>query len=75
MRRLPNEATAPGTSNPNEVVFDEAFLQRVDRVMLQRKQTDPFRWEAVWRATEEEARLRHLQLPDEGQDPVRGNPR
>lgn len=74
MRRLPNEATAPGTSSPNEVlVLDEAFLQRVDRVMLQRKQSDPFQLEAVWRAIEEEARLRHLQLPDE--EPVRRNPR
>jgi hypothetical protein len=74
MRRLPHEAAAPGTARPSEMfALDEAFLQRVDRVMLQRKQIDPFRREAVWRATEEEARLRQLQLPDE--DPVRSNSR
>ncbi|WP_143012540.1 hypothetical protein [Variovorax sp. EL159] len=60
-------------SQSEMLALDEAFLQQVDRVMLQRKQTDPFQREAVWRATEEEARLRQLQLPDE--DPVRGNPR
>lgn len=53
------------------VPLDEAFLQRVDRAVLQRKQTEPFRLEEAWRAMQEEARLRHLQEPDE--DPVRGN--
>ncbi|MNW21440.1 hypothetical protein D3C71_2223680 [compost metagenome] len=61
------------TSQKEMFALDEAFLQRVDRVMLQRKQTDPFQQEAAWRATEEEARHRHLQLPDE--EPVRRNPR
>jgi hypothetical protein len=74
MRRTPDESPAQRVASRNEVfVLDEEFLQRVDRVMLQRKQTDPFRLEEAWRATEEEARLRQLQLPDE--DPVRSNPR
>ena len=74
MRRLPDEAAVLGTNSQDEMLtLDEEFLQRVDRVMLQRKQADPFRLEAVWRATEEEARLRQLQLPDE--DPVRSNQR
>ena len=50
---------------PEEPELDEAFLELVDRVMLQRKQTDPFRREAAWRAAEEEARLRQLQMPDD----------
>lgn len=74
MRRLPDKAAAPGMNSQSEMfALDEAFLQRVDRVMLQRKQTDPFQQEAVWRAAEEEARLRQLQLPDE--NPVRSNRR
>jgi len=55
------------------VSFDEEFLRRVDRVMLHRKQADPFQQEAAWRATEEQARLRQFQVPDE--DPLRRNPR
>lgn len=76
MKRLPEEATALGTSSHGEVlvlVLDEEFFQRVDRVMLERKQTDPFRRDAVWRATAEEARLRQLQSPHE--DPIRSKPR
>ena len=74
MRRDPQQVPAPRPTRQNEVfTLDEAFLQRVDRVMLQRKQTDPFQQEAAWRAAEEEARLRQLQLPDE--EPVRSKPR
>ncbi|QOF80325.1 hypothetical protein [Variovorax sp. 38R] len=74
MRRLPDEATAPVTTSHIEVLaLDEEFFQRVDRVMLERKQTDPFRRDAVWRATAEEARLRQLQSPHE--DPIRSKPR
>lgn len=74
MRAAPEPVPAPRPTRQNEVfTLDEAFLQRVDRVMLQRKQTDPFQQEAAWRAAEEEARLRQLQLPDE--EPVRSKPR
>ncbi|QFZ81867.1 hypothetical protein ABL840_04790 [Variovorax sp. NFACC27] len=74
MRRLLNGAAASVTSNQNEIfVLDEAFLQRVDRVMLQRKQTDPFQREAAWRATEEEVRVKRLRLQHE--DPVRSERR
>lgn len=70
MRSTTKAIAAPGVASQKEIFpLDEAFLQRVDRVMLQRKQTDPFQQEAAWRATEEEARLRQLQLPDE--EPVR----
>jgi len=37
--------------------LDEAFLQRVDRAGLLRKQRDPYRMDQVHRALEEEARL------------------
>ncbi|BEP58312.1 hypothetical protein GmRootV118_55560 [Variovorax sp. V118] len=70
MRRTSDAISATNEVGQKEMFpLDEAFLQRVDRVMLQRKQTDPFQQEAAWRATEEEARLRQLQLPDE--EPVR----
>lgn len=70
MRSALDAFPAPGVASQQEMFpLDEAFLQRVDRVMLQRKQTDPFQQEAAWRATEEEARLRQLQFPDE--EPVR----
>jgi len=69
MRSAPKATAAPGGASQEMFSPDEAFLQRVDRVMLQRKQTDPFQQEAAWRATEEEARLRQHQLPDE--KPVR----
>lgn len=66
MRSTPDAIPAQGAADQKEMFpLDEAFLQRVDRVMLQRKQADPFQQEAVWRATEEEARLRQHQLPDE----------
>jgi hypothetical protein len=67
----PSDENSPGNTLP----LDEDFLQRVDRVMRERKQTDPFRLEAVWRATQEEARLRHLQLPKEDRTPIRSDPR
>ncbi|BEP66904.1 MULTISPECIES: hypothetical protein [unclassified Variovorax] len=74
MRSTPDAIPAPGVTSQKEMfALDEAFLQRVDRVMLQRKQTDPFQQEATWRATEEEARVRQLQLPEEA--PVRITPR
>lgn len=74
MRSTPDGIPAQGAAGQKEMFpLDEAFLQRVDRVMLQRKQTDPFQQEAAWRATEEEAQLRQFQLPDE--DPVRSDPR
>jgi len=70
MRRASEAIAALGVGSQQEMfALDEAFLQRVDRVMLQRKQADPFQQEAVWRATGEEARLRQHQLPDE--KPVR----
>ncbi|QOF79682.1 hypothetical protein [Variovorax sp. 38R] len=70
MRSTPDAIPAQGAAGQKEMFpLDEAFLQRVDCVMLQRKQTDPFQQEAAWRATEEEARLRQLQFPDE--EPVR----
>ncbi|WP_157632233.1 hypothetical protein [Variovorax sp. CF313] len=73
MRSLPGEAAAPATSSSNEVVsLDEEFLRRVDRLMLRRKQTDPFQREAVRRATEEQARLRQFQVPEEV--PLRSSP-
>jgi len=73
MRRGPEQFPASRPTRQNEVfTLDEAFLQRVDRTMLRRKQTDPFQQDAAWRATEEEARLRQLQLPDE--EPVRSKP-
>lgn len=73
MRKLPDEAAVSGTPHQSEVLaLDEAFLQRVDRVMLQRKQTDPFQREAAWRATEEEVRVKRLQLQREA--PVRSEP-
>ncbi|MNK92660.1 hypothetical protein D3C87_1127900 [compost metagenome] len=63
MRRLSDEATAPATTSHVEVLaLDEEFFQRVDRVMLERKQADPFRRDAVWRATEEEVRVKRPQL-------------
>lgn len=69
MRRQSDEAPAPEVLRQSEMpVIDEEFLRRVDRVMLQRKQADPFRREEAWRATEEEIRLRHLQLRDEDLD-------
>jgi hypothetical protein len=69
MRRPPNESSAPNVACQNQMLaIDEEFLRRVDRVMLERKQADPFRREAAWRATEEEIRLRHLQLRDEDPD-------
>jgi len=72
MRSTTEAMAAPGGSSQKEMFpLDEEFLQRVDRVMLQRKQADPFQQEAVWRATEEEARLRQHQLPDE--KPVRAH--
>lgn len=74
MRNTPAAIPPPGVASQKEVFpLDEEFFQRVDRVMLQRKQTDPFQQEAAWRAIEEEARLRQLQLPDEA--PVRTTPR
>lgn len=41
-------------------VLDEAFLQRVDRVLLMRKQCDPYRLEEVQRATQQEIQLANL---------------
>ncbi|MCY1250458.1 hypothetical protein D9M72_641030 [compost metagenome] len=70
MKRLPDEVTATVTTCHSEtLVLDEAFLQHVDRVMLKRKQTDPFQREAAWRAAEEEVRVKRLQPRRE--DPVR----
>lgn len=69
MRRPPDKGLAPDLIRQTEMLaITEEFLRRVDRVMLQRKQADPFRQEEVWRATEEEIRLRHLQLCDEQPD-------
>jgi hypothetical protein len=74
MRRLSDEAAALEATRQNEMlVLDEAFLQRVDRAMLQRKQADPFQREAVWRATEEEVRMKRLQPQRE--DLTRSKPR
>ncbi|MNL00137.1 hypothetical protein D3C87_1205580 [compost metagenome] len=73
MRKLSDEAAASGPTCQSEVLaLDETFLQRVDRVMLQRKQTDPFQREAAWRATEEEVRVKRLQQQREA--PVRSEP-
>ncbi|PLC01534.1 hypothetical protein CY658_31930 [Variovorax sp. RO1] len=70
MRSTPTAIPAPGVASQKEVFpLNEEFFQRVDRVMLQRKQTDPFQQDVAWRATEEEARLRQLQLLDDA--PVR----
>jgi hypothetical protein len=70
MRRLPDEAaTSEATCQKEWLALNETFLQRVDRVMLQRKQTDPFQREAAWRAAEEEVRVNRLRLHRE--DPVR----
>lgn len=37
--------------------LDEAFLQRVDRAVLAREQSDPYRLDQVHRALEEEVHL------------------
>jgi len=68
--RGPLDANSPpGVSRKEETfAIDEEFLRQVDRVMLQRKQADPFRREEAWRATEEEVRLRHLQSREERPD-------
>lgn len=69
MRRQPDESPALDVIRQKEkLAIDEEFLRRVDRVMLQHKQADPFRREEAWRATQEEIRLRHLQLRDEDPD-------
>jgi len=69
MRRPCDANSAPGVIRQDETfAIDEEFLRQVDRVMLQRKQADPFRRGEAWRATEEEVRLRHLQLRDERPD-------
>lgn len=70
MRSTSDAIPAHGAVGQKEMFpLDEAFLQRVDRVMLLRKQADPFQQEVAWRAAEEEARLRQLLLPEE--PPVR----
>ena len=75
--RNPLDLPPPSDENglSDVLPLDEDFLQRVDRVMRERKQADPFRLEAVWRATQEEARLRHLQLPKEDRNSARSDPR
>ena len=51
----------PDLSTPEkDQALDEAFLCLVDRVMLKRKQGDPFRFEQVSRALDEEVRLADL---------------
>jgi hypothetical protein len=51
-------ATPEGQGAPSG--FDEAFLQRMDRAMLQHKQSDPYRLERAARAAEEEAHIAGL---------------
>lgn len=76
MRNPPDLPPLSDENSLSEMLpLDDEFLRRVDRVMRERKQADPFRLEAVWRATQEEARLRHLQLPKEDRTPIRSNPR
>lgn len=73
MRRPHFANSALGVASPNEMpALDEEFLRLVDRVLLQRKQADPFRLEEAWRATEDEARLRHLLVRDERLDRNKG---
>lgn len=76
MRNPPDLPPLSDENSLSDVLpLDDEFLQQVDRVMRERKQADPFRLEAVWRATQEEARLRHLQLPKEDRTPVRSDRR
>jgi len=53
--------------------LDEEFLLLVDRVMLARKQCDPYRLEQVNRAAAEEARLANLTAPHESNAKYRGD--
>jgi hypothetical protein len=55
----PPAASTPG---PQEGApeLDEAFFLRVDRAMLARKLSDPYRTDEIRRAAEEEARLANM---------------
>ncbi len=64
-----SEAAAPDSAS----ALDEEFLLLVDRVMLTRKQCDPYRLEQVNRAAAEEARLANLTAPHESNAKYRGD--
>lgn len=45
------------SAKPEELEFDEAFLEGVDRAVLRSKQRDPYRLEQIHRALEQEVQL------------------
>ena len=53
--------------------LDEEFLLLVDRVMLARKQCDPYQLEQVHRAAAEETRIAHLTAQHESNAKHRGD--
>ncbi|MDR6522165.1 hypothetical protein EJP69_14360 [Variovorax gossypii] len=60
MRDTEAELASGAQSKLEMVAFDEEFLKRVDRAMLERKQADPYCLQEVGRAAEEESRLAGL---------------
>ena len=55
-----SNAVSEAAAREGASALDEEFLLLVDRVMLTRKQRDPYRLEQVNRAAAEEARLANL---------------
>ncbi|MNY37489.1 hypothetical protein D3C86_1720570 [compost metagenome] len=60
MRQVDETRASSGQSQEAEILFDEEFLNQVDRAMLARRQADPSRLEEVRRAVEAESQLANL---------------
>ena len=60
MRQVDEIPASSAQSQEAEIVFDEGFLNQVDRAMLARKQADPSRLEEVRRAVEAESQIANL---------------
>lgn len=66
-------AVSEAAAQEGASALDEDFLLLVDRVMLARKQCDPYRLEQVHRAAAEEARVANLTVPHESIAKHRGD--
>ncbi|MNQ76066.1 hypothetical protein D3C85_908860 [compost metagenome] len=60
MRQVDEARASSAQSQEAEILFDEEFLNQVDRAMLARRQADPSRLEEVRRAVEAESQLANL---------------
>ncbi|MCY1235024.1 hypothetical protein D9M72_476260 [compost metagenome] len=60
MRQVDETRVSSAQSQEAEILFDEEFLNQVDRAMLACRQADPSRLEEVRRAVEAESQLANL---------------